>query len=1129
MDNFKVEVNDVLECGRWQWLAITHTHRHLRGSKLDVYLNGALKDTTKLHYPNVAGMQPVTQCYIGMSKQPCVDYLQAQLGPVALFSNVLSPASIMQIKTLNAFDSRVINPSLFDVTAATPSESIIFAYDARHCDRLRGICYDSSSNGNHGEAVGAGLRLRQTSTLKECIWQLGGPSVCLPLLISVDPYDQLFLQSPPKSILAQSLGPKSMVKAISLIGEILRHSSINKFCFRRQRGMRQMAILLRLVDPSYLTDQLLQAVERLIKSVSTDSKLYGEATRMLLFNFRIWVNATLTVQRAVFEKLESSPDALPLRGLLRSLTYLYDIPTRDSYPRVRSYTSTELHQLKCLVMQIVYLRLTTDAGAMDEFLVYAESDADDIQLAYMIELLIRMNHMTEFTVIIPFLRRKSNQVRYLTLRMIRTLVTQGQELTASDVDAISAALQTHSLSVACYNELIGLLVADPTPKPAKKVKFNPDIIAQRLSPSSMLFTDERMQSCTIKHSLLMNPILQILSSSATLSLCALAVRQFMLIFCSENIESSVNRRVLFGQDHWARLVLSFGAISRSSDDVPLRSIAGLTDQSPDRLMEVALDRKNAIDMRLNAVWALDAASLFQLALQESDILPQVYQCLEKNFPIEFQQHIIDQSVEFVASVVRADLFTGVDTWITVQDPLQLTHSAPLLMERVLQKIHEHLTAQPHLPPRNSDTFYNIQHCCDITAAMILEYDSEYQSTKDDKDIRMIAALLQVWQHFSSILTPDLDATFGPTAHPNSARRQQTHRRSRPTHPGGPMREVLQVLCKAIVLAASDRAMFQHWITRLIQISDQFRLGNDASIYSAGFSRPQGDLIVSSEHVRASPGPETCLVLWMIPELYKLITLAGELSYVEESRQLAEFVGRFLTTPVRSLQDLYQLLQSNDFMANLSEIERRDQFYREQLDTGRERRVKDQIQPVVVEPPIVESRQDPWYQTQRVQDEEDMASLRRYITLQPTISGLWCQNIETLSLKEPLISKHKWKMDQHISSGFVRRRVIQDIDFQPMGKMIRKTPAVSSTTETSLHVAGPVSAFYENTFSSLDDTDHESRPSLLQLALSRSVSDDDENTMQTDDQTKVGSISSRFRSSLRGAKSRFGRNSSSITD
>ena len=120
--------------------------------------------------------------------------------------------------------------------------------------------------------------------------------------------------------------------------------------------------------------------------------------------------------------------------------------------------------------------------------------------------------------------------------------------------------------------------------------------------------------------------------------------------------------------------------------------------------------------------------------------------------------------------------------------------------------------------------------------------------------------------------------------------------------------------------------------------------------------------------------------------------------------MAEFIGKHLAQPVRSMAELHKTLQLNDFARNIQEIERRDQFYREQLDTGRTRRLTVQsdapdVQPsdTVVAPPPEDNDMEEthWYKTHLAQDEETMRHLRRYLMTQPITSSVWCNELDTL--------------------------------------------------------------------------------------------------------------------------------------
>lgn len=236
MDTHRIVVNHIIPCGQWQWIAISHTHRQLRGSKVQVFLNGDLVQTSKLHYPSTSLIGKLVHASIGCHSKPTMkpQYLNAQIGPLALFNQAFSPSSIAEIKTLSAFDSRIINATMMDHSGHSSSHGILFSYDARNCSRLGDTCYDCSPNAMHGSAIGEKLVVKRTSTFKECIWQLGGPVVLLPLLLRKlsNPTITIVVQPLPKNYLLYSdLGRKSIVKAVALLGEVMRYSSVNRVSF----------------------------------------------------------------------------------------------------------------------------------------------------------------------------------------------------------------------------------------------------------------------------------------------------------------------------------------------------------------------------------------------------------------------------------------------------------------------------------------------------------------------------------------------------------------------------------------------------------------------------------------------------------------------------------------------------------------------------------------------------------------------------------------------------------------------------------------------------------------------------------------------------------------------------------
>jgi len=260
-----IEIPNSLVKNQWQWICIVHTHRQIRGSKIDVYINSVLRLSSRFSYPNVAQMSPTKFCSIAMnlssnrSTSIGSSFFRAHFGPVALFAQPLSANVIQAIKSVDDYDTVVLQFNSY-ISSSTSSSStisatsmlggasssasgdgLIFAYDARNCDRLRGLCFDSSENQLHAEATGAGIRLRTTSTFKESIWQLGGPVVFLPLLLSKTPQNSqnypvlgtsaelaIELKNYVAEMVSRPMGIKCIPKVICLFAEILRHSPINK-------------------------------------------------------------------------------------------------------------------------------------------------------------------------------------------------------------------------------------------------------------------------------------------------------------------------------------------------------------------------------------------------------------------------------------------------------------------------------------------------------------------------------------------------------------------------------------------------------------------------------------------------------------------------------------------------------------------------------------------------------------------------------------------------------------------------------------------------------------------------------------------------------------------------------------
>ncbi|KAF4317599.1 hypothetical protein JM18_007437 [Phytophthora kernoviae] len=421
-----VEVPDLVTPGRWHFLCITHTHRQFRGSKLDIYLNSELRQSVRLAYPNTALMAPVVKAYLAMRESNDPNSLRILLGPTSLFGQALPANIINNIRSVDEYDALVFQFNSYISSSSTSSgtgvtgapgtpggsnnatnstDGLLLAYDARHCDRLKGLCYDSSGNDYHAAAASAGVRLRHAGTFKQAVAQLGGPLVCLPLLVtsttaavstvnavtsdsngdenpkvtlavmnrlagstggSTTQFDEDsdFLKQM-SDLIARPMGVHSIPKVVLLIAEIMRHSLVNKFIFRRSQGVRLMALLVRSLPPQYLTAELLLAIERLRSAVISDRILADEIYKFLLFNFRVWVNAPVDLQNTVFDKLEimtrkDSNNLSPAstRHFLRCLSWIYwRVPTSTTLRRAREFTPEEIDLLRKRVMAMIKIVL----------------------------------------------------------------------------------------------------------------------------------------------------------------------------------------------------------------------------------------------------------------------------------------------------------------------------------------------------------------------------------------------------------------------------------------------------------------------------------------------------------------------------------------------------------------------------------------------------------------------------------------------------------------------------------------------------------------------------------------------------------------------------------------------------
>ncbi|KAG9416774.1 hypothetical protein AC1031_001156 [Aphanomyces cochlioides] len=387
-ENNEVQVPNALVKHQWQWICVVHTHRQIRGSKLDVYINGDARQSYRFSYPNTkeAGTQPKLQCYLARTKNDYSRCLVAHLGPVAFFSQPLQANVLESIKSIDDYDNLVLQynasvvsshvsnvtsglnltgntsasavPTASSSTTSTGTDSIVFAFDARNFDVKRNVLMDASGHDHHGEnsSTVSSIRLRTTSNFKESVWQLGGPVVFFPLLLHPSTQNN-YLDLTSCQRISRPLGVTNVPKVICLLAETLRHSSINKFICRRSQAIPMLNLLITSLPRSYLTIDLLNSIERLCSAVLSDRFLLDEIHRHLLYNFRLWVPASLDIQNTIFDKLHVaikkkfiSSSVVSVRYMLRLLSTVYRKP-------IPQHNSEDTAKLRSRILETIRILL----------------------------------------------------------------------------------------------------------------------------------------------------------------------------------------------------------------------------------------------------------------------------------------------------------------------------------------------------------------------------------------------------------------------------------------------------------------------------------------------------------------------------------------------------------------------------------------------------------------------------------------------------------------------------------------------------------------------------------------------------------------------------------------------------
>lgn len=216
------------------------------------------------------------------------------------------------------------------------------------------------------------------------------------------------------------------------------------------------------------------------------------------------------------------------------------------------------------------------------------------------------------------------------------------------------------------------------------------------------------------------------------------------------------------------------------------------------------------------------------------------------------------------------------------------------------------------------------------------------------------------------------------------------------------------------------------------------------------------LVTASECVKAAPGDETTLLLWLIPELSSLIDRVRRKCWSESAVKLASILASLVSLPLRSSDQLAELLARNDFTTNNQEVRRRDCFYHEQMAHARDiramrragmfdeeadekNRAKCELERISkftrsatsLGAPSSEGEDHVWLERVKAKDIDDWMKLRvlakwgvRHVwgvreesvvtSDDGTIVGLWGDN-------------EFWRVDIYTSSNWIRCRLLPDTD------------------------------------------------------------------------------------------------------
>ncbi|CAG8627694.1 12970_t:CDS:2, partial [Acaulospora colombiana] len=483
MSNFKFTQK------RWYFIVVVHQPEKrgwtITPSELNVVVDGQINFRARLEYPvdlYSKNIPSFSHCSVGASmsisppQSPDSDHSNAstsssglhncfrgQMTSLYMINDVLTKEQIIALYELGPNHSTQFEPdqkkdilsacNLFD---GTLGPRMVFNFHVKASSGQK--CFNLASRNlvtNTREMISAtlfGIEKCSTLSLRNAIQCLGDVEILFPIIMRFDDLNSVSLQAPfgSQDNFFASVGP---CKAFfDLLSSLLQSNTKSQNHIIKSRGIKIISLLLQQVGPSHFSISAFKSMIILASSLEANEDLAREIYLNLVFEFRLWMYASMGIQRYCIEFLKNFIDSR--KQMCRELfgvQYILDILSSVYWYKQNELSSPDRHptansarpkpslvkQLREMLLGII-VNYFKDGIFKDEVLGIFRNlliSEDDEHIYEILNLLLNLltsgsnKSMVDifasyggFEILCELLKRKDESVKVLCIRLITCLI-----------------------------------------------------------------------------------------------------------------------------------------------------------------------------------------------------------------------------------------------------------------------------------------------------------------------------------------------------------------------------------------------------------------------------------------------------------------------------------------------------------------------------------------------------------------------------------------------------------------------------------------------------------------------------------------------------------------------------------